>query len=650
MTQIVDLPRSERARALEDCFPKDGRSQQQLLSLLDLYDALGLAKSQSGNAAAPRPNDGDPARDDTQSKPLLTIGSTCGPYRVVRRIGEGGMGQVFLAEDPRLARRVALKSLSGQWLEAPNARERLMREARAVAGLAHTNIATLYDVLEEADRLLLVMEYVEGKTIADLLEAGPVPTRQALRIASQIVEAIGYAHDRGVIHCDLKPANIQVADNGVAKVLDFGLARVRYAEAESAKPIPGTSAMLGTPGYIAPERMLFGVLNASGDIYNIGIVLFEMVTGRRLFDPDLRPEQWFDLVNGQPVKASAFVRDLPEQLDGVIERALSAEPSYRYQSAHELGRDLRGVVKALENSSAVVPMPRPIDPFRRPVARRSGEVSAAHVAIGTLTGIALLWLAGFITSGMYNIGLARADFDFDPAIMHLIWGVRSIVMPVVIGVLIMVALGLVTAVCRIPLAVGLGNTRWLGACRAVQQRVASISTLPIAGLAAGLVVAELLVISLLFWRFDPLLSGLSNFLDGSNPSDLTALSPSNGSEHRLYRLVFSVHVLVFAVAWFQLLKLRARRPTREAALVVAGGLALTVVSFLLLVAPYRTLVHSEGEVVSFEGRRCYLVGQRLPDTLLFCPTLPATWSRIVQADNPALTRTGVRDSIFKEAP
>src|SRR5688572_14368752 len=307
ITQIVGLPRSERLRALEEFFPQDELSQKEILSLLDLYDALGAApEGAPGSVPLTPPDEIEPAAADLPSAALLNVGEAYGPYRVIRPLGAGGMGQVFLAEDIRLGRHVALKSLAGKWLTSPSSRQRLMREARAVGVLAHSNIATLYDVLEDDSRLLLVMEYVDGRTVKEMIDAGPMPAGQALRVAAQVAAAIGYAHDRGVIHCDLKPANIQVTSDGTAKVLDFGLARVKYAEADSVeKSLTGTGIMLGTPGYVAPERLLSGVLNASGDIYSIGVVLFEMVTGRRLFDRGQTPEHLFDTVSGRTLKASA---------------------------------------------------------------------------------------------------------------------------------------------------------------------------------------------------------------------------------------------------------------------------------------------------------------------------------------------------------
>src|SRR5688572_104783 len=362
ITQIVGLPRSERIRALHEFFPQDELSRNEILSLLDLYDALGVPPDRSvlGDIASHTPSDDValPVEPPVAQSALLQVGESYGPYRVVRAIGAGGMGQVFLAEDIRLGRHVALKSLAGKWLASPSSRQRLMREARAVGVLAHPNIATLYDVLEDESRLLLVMEYVDGRTVKEMIDAGPMPAGQALRVAAQVAAAIGYAHDRGVIHCDLKPANIQVTSDGLAKVLDFGLARVKYAEPDGAqKSLTATGVMLGTPGYVAPERLLNGVLNASGVFYSIGVVLFEMVTGRRLFDRGQTPEHLFDTVSGRTAKASAFVPSLPPGLDDVIERALSVDPRLRYQSAHELSRDVQVILKSLDTASLPFSLP-----------------------------------------------------------------------------------------------------------------------------------------------------------------------------------------------------------------------------------------------------------------------------------------------------
>jgi Protein kinase domain len=651
ITQIVGLPRSGRIRALQEFFPHDEISQNEMLSLLDLYDALGVAPEAGASASMPLETPSDEVKDAPPATPasaLLQVGESYGPYRVIRPLGAGGMGQVFLAEDVRLGRHVALKSLAGKWLVSPTARQRLMREARAVGVLAHSNIATLYDVLEDDARLLLVMEYVDGTTVKAMIDAGPLPAGQALRITAQVAAAIGYAHDRGVIHCDLKPANIQVASDGIAKVLDFGLARVRYAETDSGeRSLTGTGIMLGTPGYVAPERLLSGVLNASGDIYSIGVVLFEMVTGRRLFERGQTPEHLFDTVAGKPLKASAVIPSLPPALDDVIARALAVDPRLRYQSAHELSRDVHGILKSLDTASVELPVPAVAapSPVRTPaVSERRGWI----VAAATLA--AVFALAGLTASGAYNLGLGRtAEFDPESPLVHIFWGLRALIGPALLGVAMVMALGAVSALGKVPMKMAAPLTDRVLPPSTRTQVLASIHRAPMATIAPALLIVQLAVLTLLWYRFEPLLSSVSDFIRRSPDASLGALNPAHAAEHRSFRQLFSLDLLIFASAWLQVMRVRAHRSDRDARIVVAGGLALTLLSLVLLVAPYRIMLHNEAERILVGGaQRCYLVGQRGADGLLFCPAQAPPWTRVVRLDDPSLSRDGTRESIFKE--
>ena len=646
ITQIVGLPKSERLRALQEFFPGDELSQKEMLSLLDLYDALGEVPSFTP------PDEIDPAPVSEPASALLEVGKSYGPYRVVRPLGAGGMGQVFLAEDIRLGRHVALKSLAGKWLASASSRQRLMREARAVGVLAHANIATLYDVLEDDARLLLVMEYVDGNTVKEMIDAGPMPAGQALRVAAQVAAAIGYAHDRGVIHCDLKPANIQVTSDGIAKVLDFGLARVKYAETDGVeKSLTGTGVMLGTPGYVAPERLLSGVLNASGDIYSIGVVLFEMVTGRRLFDRGQTPEHLFDTVSGRTAKASAVVGPLPQGLDEVIERALSVDPRMRYQSAHELTRDVQVILKSLDTASVGLNLPVPVPRSDVPVPVRDAPMSEVRgwiYAVAVLAG--LIVFAGITTSVAFNRGLGRTDaFQTESLFMQVFWGVRSMFAPAVLGVLAIMALGAASAIVKVPMRMAAPLTDRLVPPSTRTRVFGSVYRIPMAVIAPVVLVVQLVTLLLLWWRFESLIWTLVAFINQSTVTPtLAALNPANAEEHRSFRQFFSFYLLIFVAAWFQVLKLRARRADYDARIVVAGGLAMTLFSLMLFAAPFRIMLHNEAERVGFGPHRCYLVGQHEQDALLFCPDQPPPWSRVVRLDDPQLTRYGTRENMFKE--
>jgi eukaryotic-like serine/threonine-protein kinase len=643
MTQIMGLSRSERVRALEADFPEDSVFRQQILSLLDVYDIVAAQSRESSTAK--RNGDVSDARVGAPQEPIdeiLKVGAAYGPYRVVNQLGVGGMGQVVLAEDVRLGRFVALKSLTGKWLQSPTARQRLMREARAVAALVHPNIATLYDVFEDESRLLLVMEYVEGKTIASLIQEGPIPVGHALRLARQVADAVSYAHDHGVIHCDLKPANIQISDEGIAKVLDFGLARIKYAQEDADERVTTTGAVLGTPGYVAPERLMRGVLNASGDIYSLGVVLFEMVTGRRLLEGE-EPDRWFDILSAGPPKASSLNGDVPAVLDDVIERALSIDPALRYQSARELRRDLQVILTSIETVPIDVAVPSPsvsAAPVTAASTRTAESSSSSHRpwAVAGWVGITVivLTLAGFVASTSFNGGVARtAEFDAETPLSWPLWGFRALVAPLVLGALLLVCYGMLYPIYQ-------AMAKW----RPIQNIHDRVESAPIAGVAGVILFVEAMIFVFLWWRFGALIGALVGLMSGRPSADLSVLGPDNSAAHRQYRQLFSLEMLLFAVAWYQLLRIRSRRGDPDGLTAAASGIALTALSFVLLVAPYRIISHNEKEWVAYGTARCYLVGQRGNDGLLFCPGQPPPWNRIVNLNDPQLRRSGVQENVF----
>ncbi|HEV3215740.1 MAG TPA: serine/threonine-protein kinase [Vicinamibacterales bacterium] len=647
MTQIIGLSRPERVRTLEADFPDDSAFRDEILSLLDVYD---LAAAQFGQSSSPTKSADEPEE-------LLKAGAAYGPYRVLKQLGAGGMGQVVLAEDIRLGRRVALKSLTGKWLQSPAARRRLMREARAVAALAHPNIATLYDVFEDESRLLLVMEYVEGKTLASLISEGPIAVGHAVRLAAQVSDAVSYAHDHGVIHCDLKPANIQVSDEGTAKVLDFGLARIKYAQEDADEPVTTPGAVLGTPGYVAPERLLAGVSNASCDIYSLGVVLFEMVTGRRLLEGE-EPDRWFDILSAGPPKASSLIADVPAGLDDAIERALSIDPALRYQSVREFRRDLKAILSSVDTSSSVAitadadgrqaEPARPSDPG---ILARSPAAAATSPVLFTvqLLGSALLVVTftGYLTSAQYDWGLARSvEFGAASPLMWPVWGFRALFVTAVVAAGAVIGVGVMISVVQAIFAMVVPLTGPPSAVRLryvkLRERLESISS---AAIAQTLLIVHVVVFAGLWWRFQPLIAGLIGFML-VRPVDLSILSPDRVAEHRLYRELFSVALVVFSAAWYGVLRLRRRRGDRQDTTTIAGGLALTGLTLLLFAAPYRILTHNEGEPAVYGRQECSLVGEHGDEGLLFCPRQPPPWNKIVRLDDADLHRGRTQESIF----
>ncbi|HYT74792.1 MAG TPA: serine/threonine-protein kinase, partial [Vicinamibacterales bacterium] len=209
------------------------------------------------------------------------IPESVGPYTIIAPIGAGGMGEVYLAEDTRLHRKVALKTLTGD-ATSPERRVRLLHEARAAATLSHPAIAAVYDVVDEGSRAWLVMEYVEGETLGRRLSRGPLPVAEAVALVTTLLDAIAEAHRRGILHRDLKPSNLMITPSGSIKILDFGVARIQIdpdAATRTRGPFTGARQAIGSPGYMAPEQLAGRPIDARADLYSVGVVLAEMLAG-----------------------------------------------------------------------------------------------------------------------------------------------------------------------------------------------------------------------------------------------------------------------------------------------------------------------------------------------------------------------------------
>jgi len=268
----------------------------------------------------------------------LHAGIAVGPYLIVRQLGAGGMGVVWLAEDTRLQRKVALKTVKGADAETTEGRQRLMREARAAATLNHPNIATVHDVLDVDGQVVVVFEYVEGDTLAARLQRGPMSVSEAVEVTWQLADALAAAHAQGIIHRDLKPSNVVLGPDGRAKVLDFGIARMVPAGADMSASAPGTigGGLVGTPGYAAPEQYLSRNVDGRADLYALGVMLFEMITGRRPFPgSDAILLATSVLRDEAPTLASSGLW-VPPALGQLVGRLLEREPSRRPASGEEV--------------------------------------------------------------------------------------------------------------------------------------------------------------------------------------------------------------------------------------------------------------------------------------------------------------------------
>jgi serine/threonine-protein kinase len=254
-----------------------------------------------------------------------------GRYRAQRRLGSGGMAEVWCAEDEVLGRRVALKLMGGRFAESPEFRERFRREAQAAAGLTHPNIVAIFDRSEWDGTPYIAMELVDGKTLKELVtERGPLPPEIALGLTEQILRALGYAHRRGIVHRDIKPQNVIIDREGQAKVADFGIAR-----AGDTSEMTQTGAIVGTVQYLSPEQAEGHPVDRRADLYSVGIVLYELLTGQVPFDGEAPISIAIKQINERPVPPRQLEPRVPPAVEGVVLRALEKDPARRFQSAEE---------------------------------------------------------------------------------------------------------------------------------------------------------------------------------------------------------------------------------------------------------------------------------------------------------------------------
>ena len=276
------------------------------------------------------------------------LGKTLGHYRIVRLLERGGMGEVFVAEDLRLGRQVALKLLSAEHDVSPEGRKRFEREARAVAALSHSNIVAIHDFGEDDGRPFAVTELLEGETLRSALRWGPVPLTTALAWGAEIAEGLAAAHERGIVHRDLKPENVFVTTGGHLKILDFGLARLdppnglSPTATSTATALTEPLAVLGTVGYMSPEQVRGESADARSDLFALGAVLYEMVTGNRAFHGTTTVETMNNILNAD-LRSLPSHSAVPPALWRVIVRCLDKRPDRRFKSARDVAFALEAV-------------------------------------------------------------------------------------------------------------------------------------------------------------------------------------------------------------------------------------------------------------------------------------------------------------------
>jgi len=308
------------------------------------------------------------------------IGQTLGHYRILEKIGAGGMGEVYRARDERLGREVAVKVLPPSLVPDESVRKRLRKEAQALSKLNHPNIEILFELGSKDGAEFLVVEYVPGVTLSDRLAQGPMPEREIARLGVQLANGLAAAHSQGIVHCDLKPSNLRTTPDGRLKILDFGIAKSLRVTRESSKhnvtteSTTGGQGVVGTLPYMAPEQLRSEPADARSDLYSAGAVLYEMATGQRAFRDGVAPRLTDAILHQAAVPPRAVNASISPELERIILKCLQKEPENRYQSAAELEVDLRQL--------ATIEVPRSGTAVRRlPIWRRHPGVATALAVV-----------------------------------------------------------------------------------------------------------------------------------------------------------------------------------------------------------------------------------------------------------------------------
>jgi serine/threonine protein kinase/TolB-like protein/Flp pilus assembly protein TadD len=396
---------NERAALLDEACAGDTELRREVESLLEAHERAGdFMQAPAAEVAAE-------VMAEEQAK--MGIGQSLGPYKIVSHLGAGGMGEVYLAEDSRLGRKVALKLLPEYLTQDHERVRRFQQEARAASALNHPNVATIYEIGEADGTIYIAMEYVEGQTLDAKINGRPLETGEIIDIAAQVADALDEAHSRGITHRDIKSANIMLTARGQVKVLDFGLAKVRAASqpglSEMATLQQTTPGMvMGTVQYMSPEQALGKEVDLRTDLFSLGVVMYQMATGRLPFSGATASETVDKITHSQPEAIARLNYDVPAELERIIRKCLEKNRERRYQSAKELVIDLKNLKRDSDSraaTSADAVTGRQTDLWRWTLA-----AAAILLAIGV--GVYLLVGRGEVIDSIAVLPLA--NFSGDP--------------------------------------------------------------------------------------------------------------------------------------------------------------------------------------------------------------------------------------------
>jgi serine/threonine protein kinase len=544
---------------------------------------------------------------------------TWGKYRLANKVGEGSYGSVFRAWDSDLERDVAIKILHRR-VGDTRLRERLLQEGRALAKVQHNNVVRVLGIEAHGDRVGLCMEFVRGKTLAEIVrDQGRLSAAEAVLIGQDLARALSAVHRAGFIHRDVKAKNVMRDDAGRIVLMDFGTGRA--AEAQG-----GKNDRAGTPLYMAPEALEDGQVSARSDVYSLGVLLYYLVSGEYPVTARTVEELREAHANRNHRWLSEVRPDLPVAFMQVVERAIALDPEERYANASEL----------LSALSALKIGPHSV--FGR--ALRWG------LAVGVV-GIGMLILGG-LTSSTFNIALQRSDFVEETMADYLLWGRRTSLPPFLILLFVVLVSVVLSVIRRLLLATSAAFRTWERATRARMAGVVHRLRLDEVSVLGSMIllITAAVTAGVMFYYLRLILAALT--VSTAPVEDLALLAPGNVNYHNQYRWVLTLVVLFSVAAWYPVITLIRRGQSLHWA-VSAGGLVVTCVAMALLHVPYRMLYFNNAfEAVSWNNVPCYTVGDRGDRLLLICPGEAPPRHRIVSKSDQQVKLLGVRRSLFAE--
>ncbi|HKE84199.1 MAG TPA: serine/threonine-protein kinase [Vicinamibacterales bacterium] len=580
-----------------------------------INDVASLHRADAANLVTEMPT-GPATVVDTR----VHIPEAWGKYKLADRVGAGSYGAVYRAWDADLERDVAIKILHHRFGDM-RLKDTLLKEGRALARIRHDNVVRVIGVEAHEDRVALCMEFVKGQTLDEIVRRqGTLSAREAIGIGEDLCRALAAVHRAGYIHRDVKAKNVMRDEGGKIVLMDFGTGR--------AADRPGAFGdRAGTPLYMAPEVLENEPASPTSDVYSLGVLLYHLVTGAYPVDARTIDQLREAHAKRQHRWLSERRPDLPVTFMQVVERAIALDPQDRYANPSEL----LSALSALR-----------IGPHPTLLRVSKWTVVLAVLVVGMIA-------LGAITSEIFNVALDRSGFASEGVWDYLVWGRRTSFPPFLILVMALLTVSALAVLRRLAVAI---SKRASALDAFAANRFATLGhrlrmdEAPVLASYSLLISAAALAAA--WWYFTPLILALVSRISTASADDLALLSPRYVTYHNYYRGVFSAVVMIAVAVWYPVWKLVRKGQSVHWGM-VAGGILVTCVSMALLHFPHRLLYFNKSfDAVSWNNERCYIIGERNNDRLLFCPSSPPPRNRVVQAGDKALVPLNVRESIFTQ--